>query len=63
MESRLQLKLLAPEEITAIYGKCQDVLSKIGMMIDHPHALKMLEKEEAWIDYKSRQFLFLEMIY
>jgi trimethylamine:corrinoid methyltransferase-like protein len=58
MESRLQIKLLTPEEIATIYEKCQDVLSKKGMKIDHPHALKMLDKEGAWIDYKSRQVRF-----
>jgi trimethylamine:corrinoid methyltransferase-like protein len=58
VESRLQLKLLTPEEITIIFEKCQDVLSKKGMKIDHPHALKMLDKEGAWIDYKNRQVRF-----
>ena len=58
MESKLQLKLLTSEEITKIYEKCQDVLSKKGMKIDHPHALKMLDKEGAWIDYKSSQVRF-----
>ena len=54
LESRLQLKLLTPEENTTIYRKCQDVLSKKRMKIDHPHALKMLDKEGARVDYKSR---------
>ena len=58
MESGLQLKLLTTEEITTIYEKCQEVLSKKGMKIDHPHALKMLDKAGARVDFESRQVRF-----
>ena len=54
----LQLKSLTEEEIGTIYEKCLEVLSSRGMKIDHPEALKILDKEGALVDFKSSQVRF-----
>jgi len=53
-----QLKVLTPEEVSTIYEKSLEILSGKGVKVDHPQALKMLDKAGAQVDFDSRQVRF-----
>ena len=53
-----QIKVLTVEEVDTIYDKSLELLSRKGVKIDHPQALKMLDKAGAQVDFDSRQVRF-----
>lgn len=58
MGSVLQLKLLTTEEVGTIYDKCLDILSSKGVKVDHPQALKILDKAGAQVNFDNHQVRF-----
>jgi trimethylamine--corrinoid protein Co-methyltransferase len=58
MATSLQLKLLSAEEVSSIYDKCLDHLSSKGVKVEHPQALRILDKAGAWVDFDNQQVRF-----
>jgi trimethylamine:corrinoid methyltransferase-like protein len=58
MDKNLQLKLLSPDEVSSIYEKTLGILSTKGVKINHPQALKILDKAGAVVNYDDQQVKF-----
>ena len=55
---RFPLRLFTREELERIYQASLRVLEEVGMQLDHPHALDILEGEGARIDRKKNRAYF-----
>lgn len=58
MMRNLGFKLITDDEVKMVFEKCSDILSNKGIEIDHPGALKMLDKAGAQVDFDSKQVRF-----
>ncbi len=58
MTTQLQLKVLTAEEVGSIYQKCLDFLSNKGVKVEHPPALKILDKAGAWVNLDDQRVRF-----
>ena len=58
MISNLQLKVLSSEEINKIYEKCLIFLENKGVQVEHPEALKLLEKAGANVNFNDERVRF-----
>lgn len=54
--------ILSAQEVANIYDKCLEFLIKKGVKVEHPPALKMLDKAGAWVDFKNQQVRFSKEI-
>jgi trimethylamine:corrinoid methyltransferase-like protein len=59
---RLKLKPLASQEVETIYEKCLDFLSKKGVRVRHPQALRTLDRAGARVDFEKEQVRFAREI-
>jgi trimethylamine:corrinoid methyltransferase-like protein len=58
MATALRLNPLTAEEVSTIYEKCLDYLSKTGVKVSHSHALKILDNAGAGVDFSNQQARF-----
>jgi trimethylamine:corrinoid methyltransferase-like protein len=58
MDKNLQLKLLSPDEVSSIYEKTLGILSTKGVKVNHPKALKILDKAGAEVNFDDQQVKF-----
>ena len=58
MATNLQLKLLSSEEVSSIYEKTLGILSTKGVKVNHPQALKILDKAGAVVNFDDQQVKF-----
>ena len=58
MATKLQLKVLSSEEVNSIYEKTLGILSTKGVKVNHPQALKILDKAGAAVNFDDQQVKF-----
>jgi len=58
MATSLQLKVLSSEEVSSIYEKTLGILSTKGVKVNHPQALKILDKAGAVVNFDDQQVKF-----
>ncbi len=58
MATKLQLNVLSSEEVNSIYEKTLGILSTKGVKVNHPQALKILDKAGAAVNFDDQQVKF-----
>lgn len=58
MKQNTGIKFLSTQEISSIYEKCLDILSRKGVKVDHQQALRILDKAGAQVDFNNQQVRF-----
>ena len=59
MGNNIRIRLLSDDDVGIMYDKCVEYLSSKGIkIIEHPEALRLLDREGAQVDFDSGQVRF-----